>query len=508
MKYSKYRLHRERRERKKAADPFHREHPIAFLRYTTKSFWILFIPAARALIAYSFNIAEWMRVMGGDIIIIALFFAQAWIRRCCTGYIVGEKGITYINGFFVKKTSEIPYSNISAMTVEKPLALYPLRCSFINIDTDAKSLGQKKSDPDIRLIMNDTDIDLIFERTEKFDSSDDSYKSHISKRSLLAFSVLFSSAFSGVAIISALLINTGKIAGDALENTVYDALSTAAKKVNTGLNFLIKNIPTFTIALAIIIIVSWIVSFAANFLRHINFTFEKRGKTITILDGFFTRRRYQINSSHINYADLRQSLLMKLFRVMSVNVNCAGYGKSKNEIPVFIPVTNFGKVRNIFHRIFPEMEWDAETAPLRLRYIFAYIGPPAIVLNLLTIGSCIAICFFREWYDVIFFTMIMTEIPAVWMLIVKAAAFCTSGISYENNIICVKYCRFYEFHTIIVPENRIAKIVVTRNILQRFNDSCDVIIYTNSEYTKSHRLKGVDYNSAMKIFRKYADRKI
>lgn len=510
MKYSKYKLHHARRLRKKAKNPVHREHPIAFFRYTSKNFWILLIPVIRGLIAYSFNIAEWMRVMWMDILIIAIFFFLAYFRRFTSNYIIKSDCFIYKSGFIAKRISSYPYSKISAVTVEKPLILYPFGCSYINIDTDAKTLGSKKTEPDIKLIMNDNDIAKIFEYSENVIKSDSKnvYKNHISKKTLIAFSILFSSAFSGVAIISAILINAGNIVGDKLESTVYNALNTAAETVNSKISFLISNIPTFTIALSLIIIISYFVSFFSNLLRHMNFEFEKRGESVRISDGFFTKRNYQINTSHINYADLRQNLLMKIFKVMSVNVNCSGYGKSKNEIPVFIPITNFGKVKNIFHRIFPELEWDAQTAPLSLKYIFIYIGPPTIVLNLISVAAGVLIYFFKEWYNMIFFTMIMLEIPILWMIIVKATAFATSGISYENNIMCIKYCKFYEFHTIVVPDNRIAKVQIKRSIFQRFNGSSDIIIFTNSEYTKSHRIRGLDCRSAAKIYNKYIERNI
>ncbi len=482
---------------------FRRQHPVAIVRYLTKSFWILLIPAVRGLIAYSFNLVYWMRVMWSDILVIAFFFTYALLRWLLLTYKPTDKSLIYTSGFIVRTVSEIPYANISAANTEKHWWQYPLRCCYMLIDTDAKSLGVKKTSPDLKLLIRDEDAEIIFAMCRKFTENGTKFSSELSKGSLVAFSLLFSSAFSGVALLTALLINAGDILGDTLNKTIFNALDSAAKTVNSRTLDILSKLPAAAVYLAIIILVGWFVSFVGNLLRHMHFTFEKDGGAVTIKDGFFTARNYFINRDHINYADLRQNLLMKLFGVMSVNVSCSGYGKAKNEIPVFIPISDSRKVRSILKRILPDFNREADTIPLKFRYILIYIGPPAAALNIISAAAGILIYLFKDWYDMIFSTMLMLEIPIIWLLIVKTAAFCTSGISYSGSVICIKYCRGFGFHTILVPENRIAKITVSRTIFQRMNGSCDIIVYTNSEYTRSHRVRGVSYKDALLIFNKY-----
>lgn len=506
MIYSSHRLKIARKQRekiKRKAGGYKHQHSVAIVRYLTKNFWILLIPALRALIAYSFNLVRWMKVVSGDIIIIAFFFLFAWARWFRTRYKLGDKSIFFMNGIFSKHISVIPYTKISAVTVEKKWWQYPLKCSYISIDTDAKSIGFKKTEPDAKLIISDDDVDRIFDIIQKDDINQNSFKSRISKSSLVAFSLLFSSALSGVTLLTALLINAGDIIDNKIEESFFDAVNSAAKTVNSNTLFILSKIPTAAITLAIIIFIGWLISFIGNLMRHMHFTLEKKGGSITITDGFLTIRKYHINRAHINYADLQQNLTMKLFGVMSVNVSCSGYGKSKNEIPVFIPISKSRQVRTILKRILPDMEWNADTMPLKLRYIFIYIGPPIIILNLVTAAAGILIFFFREWFNMIFSTMLIIDIPIIWMTVVKTAAFYTSGISYAGRVICIKYSRWFEFHTILVPEERIAKLAISRTIFQRLNGSCNITVYTNSEYTRSHTVRGVSYNDAMLIFNRY-----
>jgi uncharacterized membrane protein YdbT with pleckstrin-like domain len=68
------------------------------------------------------------------------------------------------------------------------------------------------------------------------------------------------------------------------------------------------------------------------------------------------------------------------------------------------------------------------------------------------------------------------------MLITKAAAYLTNGVDIKKNCFCAKYNKWYEFHTISVPFERLAQIKITQTPFQRINRSCDVHIYTASEY--------------------------
>lgn len=45
--------------------------------------------------------------------------------------------------------------------------------------------------------------------------------------------------------------------------------------------------------------------------------------------GTITRRSFHIVSDKINYIDMRQSMIMKIFRKTSLNISCSGYGNEK-----------------------------------------------------------------------------------------------------------------------------------------------------------------------------------
>ena len=485
-------------------DKVRRQHFSAVLGYTTKNFWMLLIPAVRALIAYSFNILEWMHVMWEDILIIILMFAAAVFRWYFNYFTIGEKSFFHHSGFAPGMDSEIPYRMISAVTSEKALRTLPFRCTVVLVDTDSKSIEFSKKSPDIRLVMKNTDADELFKRLAEMNSGAKLFGDRIPKRSLFMFSTFFSSAFSGVMLIAAFLINSANIIGDTLERMFFDAVNTAAENVTRIMGSVIRNITPVTAGVTILLIAGWLISFLRNLFRHMNFCIEKRGTGITISDGFITKRKYYISSHHINYADIRQNLIMKAAGIMSVNVNCSGYGKGKDEIPVFIPVSSQKKISGIMRRIIPGYEVQGEPVKSGMYYIWRYIGAVTVAVMADIFISGIGIMLLPQWYDMLLFAFIMTEIPLIWLLIVKAAAYCTGSITYNGQVMAIKYCTWYEFHTVIVPRARIAKIAVSRTVFQMINGSCDVIVYTNSEYTKSHRIGGIPIKDAQMLLERYS----
>ena len=67
---------------------------------------------------------------------------------------------------------------------------------------------------------------------------------------------------------------------------------------------------------------------------------KKNKRSLEIKMGTITRRSFHIVSDKINYIDMRQSMIMKIFRKTSLNISCSGYGNEKNELPVLLPILN------------------------------------------------------------------------------------------------------------------------------------------------------------------------
>lgn len=471
-----------------------RQHPIAIFRLMTKNFWLLILPLIRGLTALRFDFYSWVQGAYFDIIIILFILISAVGRWYFTRFEIGENEFLYQSGVFFRIKYALPYTAISAVTTERMFLIRPFRAVKIFLDSDGIAFGASPKSADVKITTDLKQSEKLFRLLQK-QTSTANIRYTVSKPGWMFFSLVFSSALSGAVFLITFFIQGGKILGNRLEQVVYSAVNDVTEIAGT----IIKGVSPAIVTISIVIAGGWLVSFVRNLLRHGNFTIARKGKNITITSGFLTKRKYYINTDRVNYADLRQSLFMKLCRVMSVHVNCSGYGKAKNEIPVFVPISRYENICSAMKMVLPDFILSDNEISAHANALIRFLLPPATVIFLFLVMSLTAVTLFPAWSIFILFLAVMAEIPAVNLLAVKLIAFYTSGISYKNNAVCLRYCKKRQYHTVIVPKSRIAMVTIKQSFFQRLNCTCDIIINTNSEYTKSHKVKGMTLCEAVKL---------
>lgn len=492
-----------------------RQHPAALISYTSKNFWLLLIPLIRGLTMLRFDLKTWINGAGWDILIVTVMIAAAVLRWYCTVYEFGETSVKAQLGVIFRTSLEIDYSKLCAVTAEESLFYQSLKLSRVYIDTDAASGGRRSADISL-LITRQERAKLFNILSEQFKGEKNTFaRSYsISKTALILFSLLFSSALSGVALLITLLSGGSDIIGDRLQADFMNAVNDLSDAVSNLAGRIIAGISPAGIAISIVIGIGFLLSFIINVMRYLKFTARRRGSGIVISCGLAVKRMYCINAEKINMADMRQNLLMKLFGITSLHVNCTGYGKRKNEIPVFVPVCSArppspsasnsdkpGRKTGAMGMLLPEFSLCDSFISPRPSYVWRFLWPPALLIfGILGIGFA-GLVYLPHWHKLIAFLTVMTEIPAVWLLLVKACAYCTNGINITRDSVCAKYCRGYEFHTVTVPLSRVAEIRITQTVFQRMNKSCDVHIYTCSEYIGSHSVKGIPITEVQELIR-------
>lgn len=471
-----------------------RQHKIAILKHTKGNFWLLLIPLVRGLIAVRFDFYSWFHGAYWDIVVILLMIGLAVLRWRSEQFELREKGIFVKTGLILRSEFLLPYGAISCASAKRSLWLRPFKAVTVSLDSDSHSVGNKSGKADIEFIVSLNDYKELYKKIPK-KSTNAKIRYFASKLNLVFFSFVFSSTLSGVIFLGTLFIRGGKIVGNSLEKIFLSAVSDVTQVVQT----IVKGVTPFSVALTLVIVIGWGFSFISNLLRHINFKVQRCGGNIFVENGFFSKWKYYVSYSRINFADLRQNLLMKICGVMSVHVSCTGYGKSKNEIPVFVPVTTKSRVIGSMGLLLPNFTVSNISVKPKKSYIMPFIAPPLCIAAALPIAAVSALRIFPAWVDIIRFLLIMGEIPAVYLLIVKTAAKFTTGIGIGEDMITLKYCRFFQFHTVIVPKSRIVYFRLCRTVFQRFNGTCDVWVYTRGERAARHRVRGVPLAEAERL---------
>lgn len=452
---------------------------------------MLLIPLVRGLVAVRFDLYSWIRGAYWDLIVIFIMIGFAVLRWYCIRFSIGEKEIFVSCGIVVRSEFSIPYSSVSCASSKRSMWFRPIRAVTVSLDSDSHSAVNKRGKADVELIMKFTDFTKIYNYIPN-KSTNAKITYHASKANLAFFSLVFSSTLSGLIFLGTFFIYGSKIVGNQLE----EQFITAVSDVTEFMRKIIAGVTPAAVALTLAIALGWGISFVSNLLRHINFRIQRCGENITVRCGFFSRWKYYVNISKVNCADLRQNLLMKICRVMSVHVSCTGYGKSRNEIPVFVPITTKKRVMSSMRLMLPSFALsNISLRPSRL-YILPYLWAPLLAALAFPAGAVAAAWFFPDWSGIVKFILIMAEIPSLYMVAVKITALLTTGIGAGDDMLTLKYCSFSRFHTVIVPKSRIAYIKLTRTIFQRIGGTCDVWVYSRGERASKHHIRGIKVTEA------------
>lgn len=467
------------------------QHKIAVLKYIKGNFWLLLFPLIRGLVSMKFDFYHWIKGEYLDIIVISFIFGLAYLRWYFIRFEIAEKEIHVKKGVLFRSSFSLPFAAISCAACCSPFMFRPLKAVKIFLDSDSHPMSKRRNEADVALIVSEIDYLQLF---NKFPTQPTSLKVgyQASRKDLIVFSLLFSSTISGIIFIGTFFIQGSRLVGERLEQEFFSAVNNVTEAVKN----VADEVTPFSVALTMIVGGGWLLSFLINLLRHIRFEIHRRGENIVVENGYFSRWKYYVNSSRINYADLRQNLLMKAAKIMSVHVSCTGYGKGRNEIPVFVPVTTRRRVISTMKMMLPDFTLSNITLKPKRTYIIAYIWLPLVLTVGVPFGAIVAARFFPEWSGAIKFLAAMLEIPSVYLLAVKIAAKLGTGIGEGAETLTVRYCRAYQFHTVIVPKVRVAYIKIRRTPFQRVSGCCDVVVYTRGERVQGHRVRGIGFAEA------------
>ena len=470
------------------------EHPLRILRYSAKNIWLLIFPLLRGvktirLDAESFY--QWIRGAWFDIAVIGIIILFGYIRWHFSGIELTDTEIVRWEGISAKIKTTIPYSSVSAVTVEKPIYLMPVRAVKISCDTSAGSY----TSADLQIMVTGKFCSDFLSRVpdvnQKNKLQDIPETTHLS---VLLFSLFFSSGFSGTVYIATFFMKGGDIAHDII-NMSLDRLTKTTEKLADKL---IIRMPSVAVFVGVFFIVAWIISFIMNFFRYSGFEVDGDEYCLKIFCGLLNRREYRITPAHINYTDLRQNLIMKFAGAVAVNISCAGYGSEKNQLPVLFPVRSEKSLDNALEKIgiFSGVKNDFRP---KSNGWWTYIWYPVLASVMVFPAHVIIRKFIPEISELTFFFAVMLEIPIVWLIAVKLTAFFTSGISVYDDKIMVRCSKMTGFHTVVAECSKLVKFEIRQNIFQQIGGKCNVVLWFGGEERSHFKVKAMRVADVKKI---------
>jgi len=471
------------------------EHPLKILKYSAKNIWLLIFPLLRGIRAYHLDVNrlyEWFRGSWFDILIILIILLFGYIKWRFSTISVSSYCITHCQGIILKVRTDIPIKNISSVTVEHPFHLRIFRAVKFYADTRSGTTASN----DMFLLLQRKTVDDIMEKVPSVSRHNSIKYSHKPGLHLIfLFSALFSSSFSGIIYIAAFFLQGGEIAKDIILTSI-DIISEETSK------FIISKLPPVIWGIIVFLLITWGISFTVNLIRYSGFSIRHDSDIIEIKSGYLTKRKFNIFMKKINYIDIRQNVIMKLFRVMSINISCSGYGLNTKSLPILVPlITKRMLNENLSDIVHARFSVSKQYKP-KITSFWQYIwGSVIISLSILPVTSLVTY-FFPPFHELAVFATVMAEIPALWSLIVNLTALFTSGITFNDGYIQINYSKRFTFHTAITEPEKVAKFCIRQSPFQRIFKKCTVSIYFGSEISVKHTVKAIHIDDAKKILNK------
>jgi len=95
----------------------------------------------------------------------------------------------------------------------------------------------------------------------------------------------------------------------------------------------------------------------------------------------------------------------------------------------------------------------------------------------------------------------MTEIPLMWLVLVKTVAMLTSGVSVKDDRVIIRCAKWTAFHTVIAHKSNIVKVELRQSLLQKPSGKCNVLIWFCGEASSCYMVRALKLREGVKIMR-------
>lgn len=472
-----------------------RQHPIKLINYTSKNIWLLLIPVTKYLIATSFDFQSWIKTNWLDILAIIGIFAFAVLKWLFVYYEIENDGIIAHTGLFGIMTTKVYFNEITTFSCTQSYIYNAVNACTMYIETNADSVPKT----DMKLVLSEKCVNEIYDIVAAQSNGKSAFSVSPKKSYLLIFSLLFSSTLSGMILFGTFMFEAYRLVGKEMEEQLFKRVNGEITKIDSRFLKLTSTIPKAVLILGVIVLGGWLLSFIANLMRHWSFTATRRGGQLIIQSGIATKRRHVLNRDKINFLDLQQTLLMKLFKISSVTIYCTGYGKRRRELSALIPITTNREMTASMKILEPSVPKPRTEISTGKKDLMRFVLIPIILCFIPYFAGSAAKILLIKWHTEINIITTVAVIPLMWLVIVQANAAFSTAMGFKNGFCTLVYCPSYQFHKIVIPKKNISKLTVSRNIFQQRNGTCTLKIYTNAEKTKYHKVKSLPYDKVREI---------
>lgn len=461
----------------------YKAHPLMIFTFIRPTLIVLFLPVIKAIEQYLTE-RNFEGVTGFSIIVVASILALAVLRwrSYKIEYNTETKILTVTYGFLFKSVTKLDIKKLSSIQNTQNPIDYIFRSVTFKINTEAGAYNRTDFQFKLGLKKSKEFSVLLYGKTER-------KKVKYSAIKVAVLAATTSSAFTGMLVAVPLINRAGTLLGIGISDMLLNEINNISSKIETYF-------PPVVNTVSLILLLAYFVSFIYSFLKYVNFKFFVGENKLEVRSGAIVKARTSFKKSAINNIKVEQTLIMQLLRRYALKVSVGGYGDTKSESEVIIPLGASKEIRNKLSKYFPFFVPDEKgIRPKRNRLTQSrFLFMPAVYFILVVALSIYSALIFEKFTRFILFLTVVACALILSYAYMGVFEFNCSKISFGENIFArsTRALRTFELYC---PKENIGEIRIVRFLPDLFYKTCRVRVFVRSERADNIRVRHLDYET-------------
>lgn len=461
-------------------------HPYTIWEHISRWALLLLIPLSQQLLMQPDQFYEQLRLAGLQLALLAGFLFLSAAQRRATGYHAGQQALSYQKGLLFRRQMRIPYRYFDSVTVRQTMAPALFGAARLFLDTPA---GGKKH-ADVSLTLSRKNLWRTADTVCPPGGRDLLYRAGAGR--ILLMSAFWSNPGTGLLLLAPFIKRLGDVLGEEISSRLYAT-------VDFSLQLAAWGIPPVSAALAYILFSGWAIALLVQVFRYGNFKLYGGGDLLVIRRGLVNSSQRMFRGSRISALSIRQSLLMRMFRLYSGYVHNIGSGKDKGDRSMLVAAAPYKELTRLLHKTVPGLPTAHECPVCPSRgTLKSYL-----LIPLCFAGSFFAVMlspFLFGFYSRLFtLTSVFAAPFFCWWGALRFSAQRTSGLSRTSSALLVSGYRRLTLYFTAIPWDRVQMVSLTQNPFQRRSGRCNVRVSLYSESRETFVVKQLDLLRVQKL---------
>lgn len=441
-------------------------HPVQGLSTFLRLSWLLLIPLVQRAIVRPESLWENVQTVLTSLLVLVFVLLCAGLEWRSTRFATMRSRLLFRQGILNQQQSLLPFSQVDCLYITFSLLTSVLGAGLLELETSAATRK-----PDCSLFLSRRKLRILVDR---FVPENSCGVFHVRFWRLLIAAFSWSNAASGLLVAAPFVEKAGQVFGEEIQHLLMEQLNPSMLLISVG-------VPPLAAAIAWILFLGWAAAFLRQIFACAPFSCSLLGEFAVVRCGIWPRRLRLFRVRQMTAITVRQTIIMRLFRIGSLLVHVPGDERQKECRPMLIAAASQKQVSSWIENLISPAEGTTLRPPNRAirRYLLPVFWPLLAVALLLVLLNYVRT---PDFVAILLFPLLFFFI---WRAFVRFAEIPFAKLQISSSTI--QLCRMQGFSLLCtcVSRKNITAIRIRRSWTQKKAGLCTVDIYLRGK--RSHR---------------------